>query len=108
MADSSETAGAGKPPPEPPSVYDFLAAAIQQFAHICWVKLGMQPDTMTGTFDKNYGEAKVAIDAVAALAKLLEPQLDENDLRQMQSLIRDLRLNFVQKSSDSGDAGSAS
>jgi hypothetical protein len=100
MSDTTEKT----PPtePAPASVYDYLAAAIQQMAHICWVKLGTQRDAVSGKFDKNFGEAKVAIDAVAALAKLLEPQLDESDQRQLQSLLRDLRINFVQKSSEGG------
>ena len=87
-------------PTTPPSVYDHLGVIIQQLAQVCWQKLGLQPDGITGKMEKNLPEAKVAIDAVAALTPLLEPQLDEEDRRQIHSVIRDLRINFVQKSTE--------
>ncbi|AIE83468.1 DUF1844 domain-containing protein [Fimbriimonas ginsengisoli] len=87
-------------PQKAPSVYDHIAMMIQQMAHVCWAKLGLQPDTITGKLEQNLEEAKVAIDVVASLVRVLEPQLDEEDRRQLQGMLRDLRLNFVQKSTE--------
>ncbi len=95
MADQDPT-----PPSTPPSVYDHIAVIIQQMAHVCWQKLGLQPDSVTGKIEQNLGEAKVAIDVVARLTEILEPQLDADDRRQINSILRDLRINFVQKSTE--------
>lgn len=82
----------------PISVYDALAALIDQLASVAWAKLGLQPDPITGVMHKDLTEAKVAIDAVADLSQHLEPQLDDEDKRQIQNLLRDLRANFVNQS----------
>jgi hypothetical protein len=87
-------------PQSPPSVYDHLAMVIQQMAHVSWQKLGLQHDTITGKLEQNLSEAKVAIDVVAQLIPFLEPQLDPEDRRQLHSMLRDLRINFVQKTSE--------
>ena len=47
-------------------------------------------------------EAKVAIDLVAHLAQVLESQLDEDDRRRIHGLVRDLRINYVQKNTEVG------
>lgn len=86
----------------PPSVYDHIAALVQQMAHVSWAKLGLQTDPMTGKLEQNLSEAKVAIDVTARLVEFLEPQLDEEDRRQVHNLLRDLRVNFVQKNTEVG------
>ncbi len=45
----------------------------------------------------NLTEAKVAIDVTTHLASFVQPQLDEADQRHMHNLIRDLRINYVEK-----------
>ncbi len=87
-------------PASAPSVYDHVAAIIQQMAHVAWQKLGLQPDTMTGKLEPNLEEARVAIDVITKLGAVLEPQLDDEDRRQLHGVIRDLRINFVQKNTE--------
>lgn len=87
---------------DPPSVYEHIMVIIQQMGQVSWQKLGLQPDMVTGKLEQNLQEAKVAIDVVALLVPLLEPQLDEEDRRQLHRMLRDLRINFVQKSTGSG------
>lgn len=82
----------------PPTVYEHLAAFLDQIATVSWQKLGLQPDIITGKTEKNLTEAKVAIDVTAYIADLIEAQLDDNDRRTIQNLVASLRLNFVQKS----------
>jgi hypothetical protein len=89
-------------PETPPSVYDHVTMLIQQMAHVSWSKLGLQPDTISGKLEQNLPEAKVAIDVVAHLAGVLDSQLDEADRRQIQGMVRDLRLNYVQKTAETG------
>ena len=92
MSDSPTT------PDKPLSVYDVLPFIIEQMASVAWQKLGLQHDPVTGGLDQDLSQARVAIDFVAFAANQLEPQLDEADKRQLQTLVRDLRINFVQRS----------
>jgi len=73
---------------------------IDQLAAVAWQKMGLQPDMLSGTVDKNLPAAKIAVDAVAALVPLVENQLEESDRREMHNLVRNLRLNFVEKSKE--------
>ena len=82
---------------EAPTVFDHIAILLDQMAGVAWQKLGLQPDMVTGLIEPNLEQARVAIDVVSFLAGKLESQLDEDDQRQIQSLVRDLKINFVQK-----------
>ncbi|MBX3120332.1 MAG: DUF1844 domain-containing protein [Fimbriimonadaceae bacterium] len=84
-------------PHEPLSVYTVIMAMTEQMATLAWQKLGLQPDMMTGKVQADFEEAKVAIDITTQLASFIEPKLDENDKREIHNLIRDLRMNYVQK-----------
>ena len=88
------------PPQSPPSVYEHVYMLLETMSHVSWQKLGLQPDTLTGKLEGNMAEAKVAIDLVAHLATILEPQLDGDDRRRIQNLLRDLRINFIQRSTE--------
>ncbi|MDR3690482.1 MAG: DUF1844 domain-containing protein [Fimbriimonas sp.] len=90
-------------PTKPLSIYDILAILIEQLAAVAWQKMGLQPDSVTGKIEPDLAEAKVAIDVTASMVQQLESQLDEDDKRRLHSLLRDLRINYVQKS----QAGSA-
>lgn len=95
--DASQTQGR---PAVPLSVYDVLVVMTDQLAALAWQKLGLQPDPLTGHVHKNLEEAKVAIDLTSHLASFVQPKLDEEDQRQMHNLIRDLRINYVEKSKE--------
>jgi hypothetical protein len=85
-----------------PSVYEHVMMMLEQMTAVSWQKLGLQPDIITGRLEQNLGEAKVAIDLTAHLAGVLEPGLDDEDKRRVQGLIRDLRVNYVQKNKEVG------
>lgn len=89
-------------PPGKISVYDVITMMVDQMSAIAWSKLGLQPDMLTGKFEQDLVEAKVAIDLVSHLAGFIEPRLDEEDKRRIHSLVRDLRINYVEKSKESG------
>jgi hypothetical protein len=80
-----------------PSVYDHLAIMLDQIGTVAWQKLGLQPDMVTGKIEPNLAEARVAIDVVGYLVSCLETQVDDQDKRQLQSLVRDLKINYVQQ-----------
>jgi hypothetical protein len=87
-------------PKEPLSVYAVLATFVDQMAAIAWQKLGLQHDFITGKLEPDTEQARVAIDVVSKLVDVLESQCDESDRRQLENLVRDLRLNFVAKQKD--------
>lgn len=87
---------------EPLSVYHLLTVMVDQMAAVAWQKMGLQPDPLTGKIHVDLGEAKLAVDVTAGLAAFLEPKLDEEDKRRIHSLIRDLRLNYVEKAKEVG------
>ena len=82
---------------EPINIYDALGIMTDQIASIAWAKLGLQHDMITGKIEPDFSQAKVAIDLVAHLTSVLDSQLDDEDRRRMQVLVRDLRLNYVEK-----------
>lgn len=86
----------------PPSVYDILMFMVEQMAAVSWQKLGLQPDMVTGQLEQNLTEARVAIDVTAYMAGQLESRLDDDDKRRIHGLVRDLRINFVQKNTEAG------
>ena len=90
-------------PKEPLSVYDFITVMVDQMAGFAWQKLGLQPDMMTGQIVPNMEEAKVAIDLTAHLASFIEPRLDEEDRRRIHGLVRDLRINYVEKTREKSE-----
>jgi hypothetical protein len=94
--------GEAENPKKPISIYDFLAIIIEQTSSISWQKLGLQPDPIVGTISVDLIEAKVAIDVTAQLVQHLESQLDEEDKRRIHGLVRDLRINYVQKNQEAG------
>lgn len=85
--------------PRPISVYDLLAVSIDQFMEVAWVKMGLHPDPIAGGEHPDLSEAKVAIDTASRLAETLDPHLDDDDRRTIQSHLSNLRINFVKKSS---------
>jgi hypothetical protein len=89
-----------KAPREPIDVYEVLAALIEQMASISWQKLGLQPDIMTGQIHQDLAQARTAIDATAKLSEVLESSLDDEDKRRINGLVRDLRINWVEKNKE--------
>lgn len=87
---------------KPVSVYDVIVAMVDQMAGIAWSKLGLQPDMITGAIEMNLAEAKVAIDVTTQLSSLIDSQLDEADKRELHNLVRNLRLNYVEKVKEAG------
>ncbi|HWP30486.1 MAG TPA: DUF1844 domain-containing protein [Fimbriimonadales bacterium] len=85
-------------PNEPIDVYALVAISLEQFIGVAWQKLGLHPDPLTHKIEKDLGQAKIAIDIAAKLAEILEPKLDDADKRTTQSIISDLRINFVRQS----------
>lgn len=84
---------------KPVDVFETIATMTEVLASLAWQKMGLQPDMATGQIAPDMKQAKAAIDAVAALAAIFEPEVeDETEKRAVQNLVRDLRVNYVEKS----------
>ncbi len=80
-----------------PTIYDHIAIVLDQMSGVAWQKIGLQPDMVTGKIETDLNQARVAIDVVNYLASILETQLDDDDKKHLQNLVRDLKINYVQK-----------
>lgn len=70
---------------------------VQVLADLAWQKLGLRPDAATGVTQRDLDQAKLCIDAVAALAGVIDPRLEGGDQREIRNLVTNLRMNFVQQ-----------
>ena len=84
----------------PLDVRTLLRLALAQLAAAAWQKMGLQPDPFTNTIVKDLEQARLAIDAAAALLEKLLPHLHGQEARDYQTLLTDLRLNFVKQSEE--------
>ncbi|MGH2405282.1 MAG: DUF1844 domain-containing protein, partial [bacterium] len=60
---------------------------------------GLVPDSTTKKIERKLDDAQLAIDAAAALADLVRPRLSEAERREVEVLVTNLRLNFVEQKS---------
>ena len=79
-------------------VYEYAAEMLDVWASIAWSKLGLTPDILGGSVGMDLAQAKVAINIASFLAETVEGRLDDEDRRRVQGLVRDLKINYVQKS----------
>ena len=83
--------------PLPLDVYAVLRVSIAQLSSIAWQLMGLQPDPFTNKIRKEIDQARIAIDATAALIEQLQPHVHGQEAKDYQSLLTDLRLNFVKQ-----------
>ena len=60
---------------------------------------GLVPNPVTNKVEKNLDEARLAIDAFAAIFDVLRLRIEEQTRREMETVLTNLRINFVEKSS---------
>lgn len=66
-----------------------------------WQGMGLVANPASGKIEKDLDDAKIAIDAFAALFDAMRPLLEGQARRDTEALLTTLRLNFVEKSSNS-------
>ncbi len=99
---TDDEADAGIPPEildlmVPPSVDVAAEIALGHMQRLAWEHLGLRPSARTGEVAANLPEARRAVDAVEFLVGLLSPTLDERARRDLNSLVSDLKLNYVRQ-----------
>ncbi|MCS7311000.1 MAG: DUF1844 domain-containing protein [Armatimonadota bacterium] len=85
-------------PKEPVDVVAVVLWVIGELQAQAWIKMGLWKDPVTDELVTDLPQAKIAIDSVAALVEVVRPHLSDEQRREMERLLTDLRLNFVQRS----------
>ena len=80
------------------AVADILRTTVNMLNEKAWIHMGLIPDPLSGQIDRDLAEARMAIDALADLAKHLEPHTEGTEKRELQVMVSNLRINYVQQS----------
>jgi hypothetical protein len=99
--EAGEASGRGAVPLEAISTRELLIWMLGVLGAKAWQGLGLVPNPSSGKIEKDLGDAKVAIDAFAALFESMRTHLEGQALRDTEVLLTTLRLNYVEKSSGS-------
>ncbi|HEV8340498.1 MAG TPA: DUF1844 domain-containing protein [bacterium] len=108
-APTVEVREAAAPPPETPSpeptagepvdAGTLVMTCISLLASKAWEAMGLVPDPATRRIERRMEDAQLAIDAAAALLDLIRGKLGETERRELDTLLMNLRLNFVEQRS---------
>lgn len=80
---------------EPIKVKDIVYMTILSLESKAWAYLDLVAHPETQKHKKDPGEAKTAIDAIDALYKIIEADLDSTEKKDIQVRLTNLRLNFA-------------
>jgi hypothetical protein len=76
---------------------DLVRWCVSLLATSAWQEMGLIPDPATNTVERNLDDARLAIDAAAALIEHLRPRAADLERRELDNLLATLRLNFVEQ-----------
>lgn len=82
---------------EPIPVKELLLMSIFSLEAKAWAYLGIVMHPETQKVKKDINEAKLAIDSIDALFKLIEPMLSNDEKKDIQVKLANLRLNFARE-----------
>lgn len=77
---------------------DLLVWFLGLLAAKAWEGMGLVPNPATNKVQKNLLDARMAIDAYAALFEAVRAHIEDQPRREMETVLTTLRLNFVEKS----------
>jgi hypothetical protein len=76
---------------------DLVRWCVTLLATSAWQAMGLIADPSTQRVERNLDDARLAIDAAAALVEQLRPRLPDGERRELETLLTNLRLNFVEQ-----------
>ncbi|MBM3501330.1 MAG: DUF1844 domain-containing protein [Armatimonadetes bacterium] len=79
------------------TVYSLLRMSIGMYIEQAWVHLGVRMDPSRNKVEQNLPYAKIAIDTVEFMARQLQPDLDESERKDLELVLANLRMNYVQR-----------
>lgn len=74
-----------------------VLTCISLLASKAWEAMGLVPDPTTKKIERHLDEARLAIDATAALVDLIRDRLQDRERRELETLLTNLRLNYVEQ-----------
>lgn len=86
-------------PQPPPDAVALVTTCLSLLAARAWEAMGLVPNPATKRIERNMDDAQLAIDAAAALADLLRRRVSDGERREIETLITNLRLNYVEQKS---------
>jgi hypothetical protein len=82
---------------EPVPVKDIILMYLYTLEGKAWAYLGLTSHPETGKPKKDLAEAKIAIDAIESLLKIVEIMLSPDEKKEIRVQLTNLRLNFAGK-----------
>jgi len=76
---------------------ELLRWCVSLLATSAWQAMGLIPDPATRAVERNLDHARLAIDATASLIEHLRPRVAEAERRELDTLLANLRINFVEQ-----------
>ncbi len=76
---------------------DLVRWCVSLLATSAWQAMGLIPDPSTQRVERNLDDARLAIDAISALLETLRSRLPDVERREIETLLTNLRLNFVEQ-----------
>jgi hypothetical protein len=86
----------------PMNVAGLAQFCVGMLHEVAWVKMGLVPDPQTGVMAPDLPQARLAIDCVGDLVHRLEPHVDGRTLRELQTMVQNLKINFVRQNPGPG------
>lgn len=99
----AEEAPSGEPGAEAApeiTVAAVLKGTVELLAVQAWQHMGIQVSPQTGRLGQDLPQARLAIDAASAILEKLQPHLVDNERREYEGLLTNLRINYVQRSNE--------
>ena len=93
-ADAAASETASQPLPDAPAL---VTTCLSLLAAKAWEAMGLVPNPATHRVERKLDDAQLAIDAAAALAEVVRPRVSESERREIETLVTNLRLNFVEQ-----------
>ncbi len=89
----------------PLQAVDLLRWCVSLLASSAWQAMGLLPDQATKKTERKLDDARLVIDATGALIDQLRPRVDASELRELETLLANLRLNFVEQTKRAQSGG---
>ena len=80
-----------------PGVPALVATCINLFAAKAWEAMGLVANPETKRIERNLDDAQLAVDAASALSDLMRPRVGAEERREIETLLANLRINFVEQ-----------
>jgi len=85
------------PPAERIDATALVLTCVSLLAAKAWEAMGLVPDPVTKKIERHLEDAQVAIDAAAALVEIVRGRVSDAERRDLETLLTNLRLNFVEQ-----------